>query len=38
MFRLATEPRRLSGRYVRDDIPFSARLITSLRRSEHHRF
>jgi N-acetylglucosaminyldiphosphoundecaprenol N-acetyl-beta-D-mannosaminyltransferase len=28
MFRLATEPRRLAGRYLRDDMPFAARLIT----------
>jgi N-acetylglucosaminyldiphosphoundecaprenol N-acetyl-beta-D-mannosaminyltransferase len=27
MFRLASEPRRLAGRYLRDDIPFAARLM-----------
>jgi N-acetylglucosaminyldiphosphoundecaprenol N-acetyl-beta-D-mannosaminyltransferase len=27
MFRLATEPKRLARRYLRDDIPFAARLM-----------
>lgn len=29
LHRLATEPRRLAGRYLRDDLPFSARLLAS---------
>jgi N-acetylglucosaminyldiphosphoundecaprenol N-acetyl-beta-D-mannosaminyltransferase len=27
LFRLATEPRRLAGRYLRDDLPFAIRLL-----------
>jgi N-acetylglucosaminyldiphosphoundecaprenol N-acetyl-beta-D-mannosaminyltransferase len=29
LFRLATEPRRLAGRYLVDDLPFAARLLTA---------
>ncbi|WP_232376206.1 WecB/TagA/CpsF family glycosyltransferase [Amycolatopsis aidingensis] len=36
--RLALEPRRLAGRYLRDDAPFAARLLTGalLRRAAAH--